>query len=83
LADLVSTTTYLVDPGYEGYFQDYLAARREILGENVPAGALIGVSQLANPRALVDHENAVHTRGARPFRNDGARRWGCTSTDRI
>jgi enamine deaminase RidA (YjgF/YER057c/UK114 family) len=51
LADLVSTTTFVVDPSY---FGEYLRLRREILGPSLPTGALVSVNQLARPEALVE-----------------------------
>jgi enamine deaminase RidA (YjgF/YER057c/UK114 family) len=51
LDDLVTMTVFITD---SRYFQEFLRLRREILGRDFPASALIGVSHLANPEALLE-----------------------------
>jgi enamine deaminase RidA (YjgF/YER057c/UK114 family) len=51
LDDLVSMTVFITDMRYG---DEFVRLRGEILGRDFPASALIGVSQLASPDALVE-----------------------------
>jgi 2-iminobutanoate/2-iminopropanoate deaminase len=51
LDNLVTMTVFLTDMRYG---DEFVRLRREILGRDFPASALIGVSHLANPDALVE-----------------------------
>jgi enamine deaminase RidA (YjgF/YER057c/UK114 family) len=51
LADMTTMTVFLTDPRNHRRFTEM---RREILGENFPASAAIGISHLANPNALLE-----------------------------
>ena len=54
-SDLAKLTTFVVD-----YHQELLpvvtAARREVLGEHLPASTLVGVAGLARPEYLIEVE---------------------------
>jgi 2-iminobutanoate/2-iminopropanoate deaminase len=49
--NLVTMTVFITDIRYG---DEFVRLRGEILGRDFPASALIGVSQLANPEALVE-----------------------------
>jgi 2-iminobutanoate/2-iminopropanoate deaminase len=51
LDDLVTMTVFVTDIRYG---DEFVRVRGEILQRDFPASALIGVSQLANPEALVE-----------------------------
>jgi enamine deaminase RidA (YjgF/YER057c/UK114 family) len=51
LANLVTMTVFLTDMRYA---QEFLRLRGEILERDFPASALIGVSHLVNPHALLE-----------------------------
>jgi enamine deaminase RidA (YjgF/YER057c/UK114 family) len=51
LDDLVTMTVFITDIRYG---DEFVRLRGEILKRDFPASALIGVSQLANPEALVE-----------------------------
>jgi enamine deaminase RidA (YjgF/YER057c/UK114 family) len=51
LDNLVTMTVFITDIRYG---DEFVRLRGEILGRDFPASALIGVSQLANPDALVE-----------------------------
>ncbi len=51
LANIVSMTVFLTDMRYG---HEFLEIRKEVLGDNLSASALIGVSQLAFPSLLVE-----------------------------
>ena len=51
LANLVTMTVFITDMRYG---DEFVRLRGEILQRDFPASALIGVSQLANPEALVE-----------------------------
>lgn len=51
LDDLVTMTVFITDIRYG---DEFVRLRGEILGRDFPASALIGVSQLANPEALIE-----------------------------
>jgi 2-iminobutanoate/2-iminopropanoate deaminase len=50
-ADMVTMTAFLTDMRNQRRFTDL---RREILGQDFPASAAIGISHLANPNALLE-----------------------------
>ena len=51
LSDIVTMTVFMVDDRYDRRF---LELRKEILGDNFPASALINVHSLASPVALLE-----------------------------
>jgi 2-iminobutanoate/2-iminopropanoate deaminase len=51
LSDMVTMTAFLTDMRNQRRFTDL---RREILGQDFPASAAIGISHLANPNALLE-----------------------------
>jgi 2-iminobutanoate/2-iminopropanoate deaminase len=51
LANLVTMTVFITDIRYG---DEFVRLRGEILQRDFPASALIGVSQLANPEALIE-----------------------------
>jgi enamine deaminase RidA (YjgF/YER057c/UK114 family) len=53
LADVVKTTTYLVDPGHVTAFRK---ARDRVIGDHRPASTLVVVAALASPDWLVEIE---------------------------
>ena len=53
LADVVKTTTYLVDAGHVAAFRK---ARDRVIGDHRPASTLVVVAALASPQWLVEIE---------------------------
>jgi 2-iminobutanoate/2-iminopropanoate deaminase len=51
LANLVTMTVFITDMRFA---REFLNLRREILQRDFPASALIGISHLANPAALIE-----------------------------
>ena len=71
--DLAAMTVFVTDiPAYRNAIKELGAIWRERLGKHYPAMALLGVTELVEPRAMVEIEAIAYVEGEHEFEEKGS-----------